>query len=77
MSTASPRDLDPKFKDTTPTDTNTTENDDARDTSPEGEPEGGWIVARRRWVDNNGVAQSEDSRMPVSEYAKYEKENNL
>jgi hypothetical protein len=71
-----PRDLDPKFQDATPP-TNSDESSDAKDTSPEAEPEGGWIVSTRKWVDNNGVPQSEDTRMPVSEYAKYEKENNL
>ena len=62
MNTPSPRDLDPKHKSTT----------------KERNPEESYIVYRVPFVDSNGnVGVKEHGPMPVTEWATYEKENNL
>jgi hypothetical protein len=78
--TGSPRDLDTKFKDATiPTDAeseDSTERNDAKE-SP-AEPKGGYIVYKQTYVGNDGVQREKvHGPMPVSEWADYEKENNL
>jgi hypothetical protein len=65
---ASPRDLDPKFRETeAPTDT-------AQD-EPAKDDDTTYIVARRVWVDSEGVQQTRETRMPTSEYADWERKN--
>ena len=59
----SPRDMDPKFKDAEP-----------KEMVSEETP---MIVHRQQYIDNDGVTQTKEHRVPVHEWSQYEKENNL
>jgi hypothetical protein len=66
----SPRDLDPKFTATTPpedTQPEDTQPEDAKDSRPEDE-DVPMIVHKVRFIDDNGVQQEKEFRMPVSEW---------
>jgi hypothetical protein len=88
--TPTPRDLDPKFKDATPTD-GTTETAPAKreesgqeqlkrlqSTEIPKDPNEGSIVYRQPFVDSAGnVGEKLHGPMPVSDWAKYSQENGL
>ena len=80
MSNANPRNLDPNFKPAEPIN-NITEADAKGDaetqTSEEELAAGGFISHRRTWLDSDGVQQTKDTRMPMSEWAAYSKKYNV
>jgi len=87
---ATPRNLDPKFKDETARpeteeerQARMTEEERERETREKSEKdqrekdETPMIVHRERYVDEAGKLNEREHRMPVSEWAAYEKEHNL
>lgn len=73
--TPTPRDLDPNAKN------KDVENKDAEKTQPVDEPapekDVPMIVHRQPYTDSEGVQKFKEHRVPVSEWAAYEKEHNL
>lgn len=69
---ATPRDLDPKFKDEKPVEpVELVEHEEAEvDDVP-------MIVHRQQYTDSEGKLNEREHRVPVSEWAEYEKEHNL
>jgi len=56
--------------------TDVPKNDPARDSRPE-DDEQPMIVYKQRYVDSAGVQGEKEHRVPLSEWAQYEKDNNL
>jgi hypothetical protein len=69
--TNSPRDLDPKFRNAEPTDTNL---DDAKDSAPE-ESEVSMTVHIERYMDGSVQRERRHGPMPSSEWPAYEKKH--
>jgi hypothetical protein len=67
--TASPRDLDKKFQ-TVDADTNSGESVDAKETSPEVP----MIVHREQYMEGS-VAHTREHRVPLADWADYEREH--
>jgi hypothetical protein len=69
MSSATPRNLDPKFKDATAPDEAGTESTESVDAVDDTTP---MIVYRARFVDSNGVQQNKEfGPMPTADFASW------
>lgn len=69
--TPTPRDLDPSA----PKQKDTDKVSDAKESRPKDEVP--MIVHRQPYTDNDGVQKFKEHRVPVAEWAAYEKEHNL